>query len=88
MDNTVFTVISSVVTGIVTFFIGIKKQKIENESSALSNVEKSIGVYQLLIDDLKQQIEELLSKVDALEAKVDSLTQENHELKEMLRKKK
>jgi len=88
MDNTLFTVISSAITGVVTFFLGARKQKLENESSALTNIEQSISVYKLLIDDLKSQIKELLVKVDELEAKVDSLTQENHELKEMLRNRK
>jgi len=87
MDNTLFTVISSAITGIVTFFLGAKKQKLENESSSLTNIEHSISVYKIIIDDLKTQIKELLVKVNELEAKVDSLTQENHELKDMLRQR-
>jgi len=86
MDNTILALITSSITGVVTFFVGVAKTKKELEGMALNNVEKSLDIYSVIIDDLKGQIKELLVKVNELEEKVDSLTKENHELKEMLRK--
>ena len=88
MNDTIFTVVVSSITGLVTFFLGAAKQKRETEQIGLTNVEKSLNIYTTIIDDLKSQIEELLEKVDTLEEKVEELKQENHELKEMLRQKK
>lgn len=86
MNDTIFTVVVSSITGLVTFFLGAAKQKRETEQIGLTNVEKSLEIYTTVIDNLKDQIEELLEKVDVLEAKVEELKDENHELKEMLRK--
>jgi len=86
MDNTILALITSSITGVVTFFVGVAKTKKELEGMALNNVEKSLDIYSVIIEDLKGQIKELLVKVNELEEKVDSLTKENHELKEMLRK--
>ena len=87
MNDNIFTILISSITGIVTFFLGASKQKREADSIGLNNVEKQLGIYTIIIGDLKTQIEELLEKVDGLENKVEELRQENHELKEMLRKK-
>lgn len=78
------TIIASSITGIVTFFLGVRKTKKEIESMALDNLEKSIGVYGLIIEDLKQEITELLKKVDDLENKIDELKIENQQLKILL----
>lgn len=87
MNDNIFTIVVSSITGIVTFFLGVSKQKREADSIGLNNVEKQLGIYTIIINDLKGQIEELLSKVDELENKVEELRQENHELKEMLKNK-
>ena len=82
-----WTVLASALSGVVSFFVGQQRAKKEVESLSLNNIEKSLDIYNHIIDDLKGQIEELLSKVDMLEKKVDELHKENSELKEMLRKK-
>ena len=87
MNDNIFTIVVSSITGLVTFFLGASKQKREADSIGLNNVEKQLGIYTVIIGDLKSQIQELLTKVDELESKVEELRQENHELKEMLRKK-
>ena len=87
MNDSIFTIIISTITGISTFFIGRQRAKKEVEGLALHNVEKSLTIYQTIIEDLKVQVEELLAKVNILEDKVDELKTENHELKTMLRKR-
>jgi peptidoglycan hydrolase CwlO-like protein len=47
-------------------------------------MEKSIEIYNTIIEDLKGEIESLLKKVDELEKKIDNLKKENDELKDML----
>lgn len=86
MNDTFFTLAASVITGISTFFIGRQRAKKEIEGMTLVNVEKSLTIYQTIIEDLKGQVEELLNKVNTLEDKVDELKAENSELKEMLEK--
>jgi len=44
-------------------------------------LEKSIKVYQTIIDDLSNKIEELTAHIVRLEATIDSLKQENKRLK-------
>lgn len=84
MENSIIAIIASSITGISSFFIGRSRAKKELENMTLENMEKSISVYQLLINDLKSQIEDLLKKVDILELKIEDLGRENHELKRML----
>ena len=87
MENNIITLLVSSITGVVTFFVGQRKAKKEIEGMSITNIERSIGVYQLLIDDLKGKISELLEKVAELEVKVEELKAENKELHELLRKK-
>lgn len=87
MNNTIITIIISSITGIVTFFFGVQKTRKEVEGLSITNIERSIGVYQLLIDDLRGQVEELLMKVNSLEDKINELERQNRELKKMLQDK-
>ena len=87
MNDTLFTLLASVITGISTFFIGQQRAKKEIENMSLVNVEKSLSIYQTIIQDLKEQVEELLIKVNSLEESVSKLRIENQELKIMLRKR-
>jgi peptidoglycan hydrolase CwlO-like protein len=74
-------ILSIIVTGIVGYIVGYKKNQKEIEGSQLDNLEKSIRIYQVVIDDLSKKIEELSLHVVRLEATIDSLKQENKRLK-------
>ena len=87
MDNTMITGLIAILTGVGSFIIGQFKAKREIESMTITNVQKSVDVYRLLIDDLKGEITELLIKVEELEKKIDELHTENTQLREMLSKK-
>ena len=84
IDENLITFISSTVTGVVSYIIGNKRAKKELENQTLVNMEKSIEIYNTIIEDLKGEIESLLKKVDELEKKIDNLKKENDELKDML----
>ena len=81
------TFLTSTLTGLITYFFGRKKAKADIENSILNNLEKSIGIYQVIIDDMRGQIKELNGKICELEAKVDELLVENQNLKYMLKEK-
>ena len=87
MDTTIIGGIVAIITGIGSYLIGQEKTKRSIESITLVNVQKSVDVYRLLIEDLKGQVLEMVVKINDLEEKIDSLTEENHQLKEMLNKR-
>jgi len=70
-------IIISIITAGVGYIFGYKKNKADIEGSQLDNLEKSIRIYQVVIDDLSKKIEELTLHVVRLEATIDSLKQEN-----------
>jgi peptidoglycan hydrolase CwlO-like protein len=74
-------IIISIITAGVGYIFGYKKNKADIEGSQLDNLEKSIRIYQVVIDDLSKKIEELTLHVVRLEATIDSLKQENKRLK-------
>lgn len=85
MDQNLITFLITSITGVFTYFIGHTRAKREVENMALNNLEKSLEIYNTIIQDLKEQITGLLTKVDELEKKIDDLKTENAELKRMLR---
>lgn len=75
------------ITGFFTFILGLQRGKKEIESITLQNLEKSLEIYQTIINDLKLEITSLNKKVDDLQQKVEEMMKENHSLKIMLQKK-
>jgi predicted RNase H-like nuclease (RuvC/YqgF family) len=66
---------------LIGYFVGYKKSKNEIEGGRLENLEKSIRIYQVVIDDLGKKVEELTTHIVRLEATIDGLKKENKELK-------
>lgn len=87
MDLNIFEVIVTALTGFLTFLLGQRRGKKEVESIHLQNLEKSIQIYQTIINDLKKEIEKLNTKVESLETMVDELMLENQKLQKLLRDK-
>ena len=86
MEQLGLTFVISSITGLITFFFGLKRGKREVEGIALQNIEKSLEIYQRIIDDLNDRVMALMGKVDDLETKIDELKKENSVLREMLKK--
>ena len=74
-------IIITIVTTLIGYFIGYKKSKNEIEGGRLENLEKSIHIYQVVIDDLGKKVEELTVQITKLEIIIDSLKKENRKLK-------
>ena len=83
----IINIVIPAITGFLTFVIGQQRGKKEVESISLQNLEKSVQIYQTIIQDLRDEITSLNEKVDALQRKVDEMMTENHSLKKMLKEK-
>lgn len=82
MNDSVILIISNLLTGLSAWFMGKRKTNAETDNTILSNLEKSMGIYQELIKNLKQEIHDLNTKIQDLESKVDTLMTENKKLKQ------
>lgn len=81
MNENLILIVSNILTGISTYWMGKRKTNAETDNLILTNLEKSMGIYQDLITNLKAEIHELNTKIQELESKVDSLMAENKKLK-------
>ena len=80
------TIVSSSIVGFFTFLLGQQKGKKEVESLHLQNLEKSINIYKVIIDDMKDELIDLRNEIQKLEKKVQELLEENTKLKTLLTK--
>ena len=74
-------IIMTVVTTLIGYFVGYRKSKNEIEGGRLENLEKSLTIYQVMIDDLSKKVEDLTLHIVRLEATIDALRKENNKLK-------
>jgi peptidoglycan hydrolase CwlO-like protein len=81
MNDTILLFLSNTITGIAAWFVGKRKTNAETDNLVLSNLEKSMSIYQELIKNLKDEIHQLNTKIQDLELKVDMLMEENRKLK-------
>lgn len=84
MENIISLLITTI-TGVITYFLGHNRAKKETESVILINLEKSISIYQMIINDLKLQMVDMNKKINELESKVDELLAENNKLSDLLK---
>jgi peptidoglycan hydrolase CwlO-like protein len=80
------TITITSVSSFLTYLLGRKRAASEVDGLILQNLEKSIQIYQTILDDMEGQIKTLNSKIDELESKIDALVKENHELKMIMYK--
>jgi peptidoglycan hydrolase CwlO-like protein len=85
MTGWIETVLVSSITGVLTYFLGRRRERKELDGLTLSNLEKSVSIYQTIIEDLKEEVKQLNDKIDVLEKKVESLLRENEELKNLMK---
>jgi len=79
--NMIEQIILTIVTAAIGYFVGYKKNQNEIEGGRLENLEKSLLIYQHIIDDLSKKVEELTAHIVRLEETIDSLKAENKNLK-------
>jgi predicted nucleic acid-binding Zn-ribbon protein len=86
MDNTLLLLISNTLTGVAAWAVGKRKTNAETDNVVLKNLESSVGLYKLIIDNLRDEIQLLNGKMEQMEAKIDELTKENKKLRDLLNK--
>jgi len=74
-------IILTTFTAVIGYIFGYKKNQNDIENGRLDNLEKSIKVYQVLVDDLSNRIETLSAHIVKLESQIESLVKENKRLK-------
>lgn len=79
--NMIEQIILTIVTTGIGYFVGYKKNQNEIEGGRLENLEKSLLLYQHIIDDLSKKVEELTAHIVRLETTIESLKAENKNLK-------
>jgi len=86
MKELIYTVLTLFFSTLVGYIFGYKKNKASVESDRLDNLEKSIRVYNTIIEDMSKKIEELTKEIVKLEIRVDDLMRENKTLKSKSKK--
>jgi hypothetical protein len=86
MDNTWLLLISNALTGAAAWAVGKRKTNAETDNIVLKNLESSVGLYKLIIDNLRDEIQLLNGKMEQMEVKIDELTKENIKLRQLLKK--
>jgi predicted nucleic acid-binding Zn-ribbon protein len=86
MDNTMLLLISNALTGVAAWAVGKRKTNAETDNVVLKNLESSVGLYKLIIDNLRDEIQLLNGKMEQMEIKIDELTKENIKLRQLLKK--
>lgn len=81
MENLIITVITTA----LGYVIGWKRNKTEIEGTQLDNLEKSIKIYQTIIQDLSNKVQDLSNQVINLEIRIDNLMKENKQLKNRIK---
>ena len=76
---------STVAVSLVTYLMGKRKQEAETDSTTLNNLEKSLEIYQKMINDMSIKIDVLSAKINELELTIDKLYQENKVLKQKVK---
>lgn len=84
MNETILLFISNALTGLAAFFVGRRRQQADTDNQVLRNLELAVGLYNNIIEDLKEEIQNLNIKIQDLEKKVDELHAENKKLKTKL----
>jgi peptidoglycan hydrolase CwlO-like protein len=81
MNNELILIISNILTGVVSFFVGRRKTNAETDNIVLRNLELSVNLYRSIVEDLKKEIHDLNLKIQDLEKKINELHEENKKLK-------
>ena len=81
MLEKVLYIATTLAVSVVTYMMGSRKRDVEIENTKLDNLEKSLKIYQTMINDMSEKIVELTSKIEILEEHIEKLVEENKKLK-------
>lgn len=81
MKDLLLAIVPAAILSTLSYILGYRKNVTELNSSRLDNLEKSITVYNVIIDDMAQKIEHLTGEIAKLEGRIEELLAENRQLK-------
>lgn len=81
MKEILFIIIPTIVSAIIGYIVGLRKENVDLCGQRLDALEKSIGVYNTIIEDMSGKIESLTLEIKQLETKIKELVTENKKLK-------
>lgn len=84
--ETLFTAAIGIVSSIITYFVGLKKNKAEVDSLVLENVKGILQIQTETIEALKKEVDELKKKIDDYEKYIDQLQAQIREMRREMNK--
>jgi len=81
MKDLLLIILPSMFTAILGWTLGRRKENVDLCGERLDDLEKSISVYNIIIEDMSKKIEELTGHISKLENKIEQLMTENKQLK-------
>jgi archaellum component FlaC len=81
MKDILIIVIPSLLSAFTGWVLGYRKQNIDLCSDRLDELEKSINVYNKIINDMSIKIDGLRKEITRLETQIQDLIKENKQLK-------
>ena len=81
MNDYIYQIIGAIATTVIGYVVGYRKNLVDLQSNRLDALEKSINVYNLIIEDMAKKIESLTAEVSKLELQIEKLMAENKQLK-------
>jgi archaellum component FlaC len=81
MKDILMIIIPTIISAIVGWWVGHKKESVDLCGERMDQLEKSIAVYNTIIDDMSKKIDALRSEVIKLETRIQDLMTENKKLK-------
>lgn len=85
--ETLFTAGIGIVSSIITYFVGLRKNKAEVDSLVLENVKGILQIQTETIESLKKEVDELKKKIDDYEKYIDQLQSQIREMRKEMNKK-
>lgn len=81
MNDILLITVPSIISAVIGWIIGFRKQNIDLCGQRLDELEKSLVVYNNIITDMSEKIADLKGEIKALEENINQLMKENRELK-------
>lgn len=81
MKDVLLQILLAAGTALIGFIFGWRKNNTDICGQRLDQLESSIKVYNVIIDDMSKKIEELTAHIEKLEGKIKDLITENKKLK-------
>lgn len=81
MKDILIIVIPSIVSAVIGWIVGFRKNNVDLCGARLDELEKSLVVYNNIIGDMSQKISDLRLEIKSLEDNIKKLMDENKKLK-------